>query len=1140
VPRAGSTSCPACGVATAALALLCDACDAPLQPPERRVATLLFADLTGYTSLCQELDPEVVHLQFSPLMRRLRRVAEDLGGLVEGVQGDGFMALWGAPLAREDDALRAVQAAAEMQRLVTDWRRAHPQIPLQGLHAGVHCGEVLASAARSSTGIQVTGDAVNVASRLCSAAAAEEVLVSSPAIRLTHRSERFANPRALLVRNRTQPVDVSSLLWTDDRSLAGGRTLTVSQPLINRHGALQRMDELTAEQPDGSVKVLLTVIGEVGVGKSRVCEHWLGSREGWLVIRTSVPAFGADPFTATLRGAVQHLTADADDPMGVLRDWCDGELSEVTERRLARVLGLPVGAHEQDSADEVAQALTLWLHTVAVRHPVTILVDDAHWADEALLRWLAELVAPDSPGRLVVLTTTRPDAPAARSTPSIELAPLSPQDTQDLIERLLPGSPPDLARHVGALVAGNPLFAEECAALLIDKGTVELTEAGAVLRHPERLGDVPPSLRLFITARLDLLSPAARQVVRACAVANDSSTPALLAHLCSDSGVPDATNIAGITDITDITAGMAEALERGLLDIAGEQVRFRHSLVREVCYEGQSLLQRSRTHRLTSRWLAGQPRASAARADHAFGAFELALRAGAPGLDELAQEATRAVLADGRTALQRDTRLATRRAGQACAIADSTAPSAQNAVDLLLLELDLGLAQGSEADLIATAEQGLQLAGTLGQGAVAALQLRLGRALVTQHQLPAAVATLQEAHEGLQASGDRSGAARALIELAFTVDEGLQPVIDAETAAFHAAQLAGEHLLAMETAADLAALTAVSDARLSRRWQATTLQLADVADVCALGWVDLARGYCHGYALEWEQTASLAERALDSGRQCGQIQLFNSAGMMRAEALAATGRLQQCRDLGAQLRPLFAARVNPRAHFELVLSLSLAAIRAGELDEHQRLLGEATGLDLPATDIPSLWIYEALGAQHRGLTEQPAQLAQRAVEALAVIGHSSATLHPLVIRLRALVGTPAAPRAAELALAAADHNEADLARGTIQRWLRLHHRLSGDPSPAPLDPPDARDAEQQALDHEHAGLVTGDPGRLEQAVAAWSQLGASCWSARAQTWFSLATGEAAPRSATQELLSGLGAPEGLVPQWSEQWRAARA
>ena len=233
---------------------------------ERRIVTVLFADLTGYTALCQDLDPEDVALLVRPVMERLRGIAEGLGAAVPGLQGDGFMAVLGAIVSREDDVLRAVLAGARMQQVVAERRATGLLPPFPPLRVAVHLGEAVVSPTTDTGGVDVTGDVVNVASRLCSAAADSEVLVSAAAARLLSAGGAAwlseARPRTL--RGRRDPVVALGVDWRQAHTAPLRRDLREHVPLVARSAARAALAALVGAPPGPGRALVL--VGEAGVG----------------------------------------------------------------------------------------------------------------------------------------------------------------------------------------------------------------------------------------------------------------------------------------------------------------------------------------------------------------------------------------------------------------------------------------------------------------------------------------------------------------------------------------------------------------------------------------------------------------------------------------------------------------------------------------------------------------------------------------------------------------------------------------------------------------------------------------------------------------------------------------------------------
>ena len=255
-------TCAGCGQHVHAGEEVCGGCGTPTAQAQRRVVTILFADLSGYTALCHDRDPEEVHLLVRPLMNALRRVCEAHGAMVPSIEGDGFMAAFGARVASEDDPTQALSAAIEMQQLVRARAVVVPELP--GLHIGVHLGEVVVAPTWEDVGLSLSGDAVNVASRLCDRAGSGEVLASSEVARLSRFGDGWADAAPFHLRGRMEPVTASAYAWADGGAELRSPRWGGASPYVRRSSVEQ---ELATALARGENVVL---VGEAGVGKSRI------------------------------------------------------------------------------------------------------------------------------------------------------------------------------------------------------------------------------------------------------------------------------------------------------------------------------------------------------------------------------------------------------------------------------------------------------------------------------------------------------------------------------------------------------------------------------------------------------------------------------------------------------------------------------------------------------------------------------------------------------------------------------------------------------------------------------------------------------------------------------------------------------
>jgi len=518
----------------------------PALEEERRLVTALFCDLVGFTPLSERLDPEEVREIQAAYFGALSRQIERYGGIVEKYAGDAVLALFGVPTAHEDDPERAVLCALGMQAAMGPVATSVQQqygVTI-AVRIGVNTGEVV-SGTWDASGTQqaaVTGDAVNTAARLQAAAEAGGILVGSETVRLTRRRIRYADPRLLDLKGKQQPVPVSAVLGIrkegEDGALgdAGGGVLT---PLVGRGQELDRILGLWSRVQQGEGQ-LLTVLGEPGVGKSRLvaegltrilttdapriargrCLSYGQSVSLWLIAEL-IRSLCSIPEDAGLDLVKERIAVTIDD---VLSD-CDETDRAIARDVLGEVLGLPPGdslvahAGPQIRRQSLVRALRLVLTGLTSRGPVALVLEDLHWSDSASNDIMAELLVEVHEVRILVLAVQRPGWTAPwsewRVSQRLDLDPLPDAEAIVLAEAVLGGVllSEELAHHIRDRVGGNPFFVEESLRYLKDSGGVTDRD-GEITLLPRAADRVPSTLTEVLMARLDRLEQEVKHVAQ--------------------------------------------------------------------------------------------------------------------------------------------------------------------------------------------------------------------------------------------------------------------------------------------------------------------------------------------------------------------------------------------------------------------------------------------------------------------------------------------------------------------------------------------------------------------------------------------------------------------------------------------------
>lgn len=612
---------------------------------ERKVLTCLFADLVGFTARAESLDPEDVEAILRPYHERLRAELERYGGTVEKFIGDAVMALFGAPIAHEDDPERAVRAALAIR----DWAREEGELEVR---IGVTTGEALVVlGARPEAGEgMASGDVVNTASRLQAAARANGILVDETTCRATERAIEYRDFEPVEAKGKAKPVPVWEPL--EPRARFGADVLTPETPLVGRHRERELLaSALDRAESERSVQ-LVTLVGVPGIGKSRLVaelfQHISESPElvTWRQGR-SLPYGDGVTYWALgemVKNQVGILETDTADQAAekvraeVARLFGDESEARTVAARLGLLLGLEAAAEQsEDTRAESFYAWRRFFEELADERPAVLVFEDLHWADDDLLDFIDHLVdwAADVP--VLCVCTARPELLERRpawgggkpNASTISLSPLSDEETARLLGALLARAvlPAEQQSALLARAGGNPLYAEQFAHMLAERG------------HADEL-PLPETVQGIIAARLDGL---------------EADEKALL----QDAAVIGKVFWAGA--VAAMNGRDRDALEHRLHALArkdfvrrqrrpsveGEsEYVFLHLLVRDVAYGQIPRAARSRKHSAVAEWMAALGRPddySEVLAHHYLQALEYASSAGAtdPALKERARLALR-------------------------------------------------------------------------------------------------------------------------------------------------------------------------------------------------------------------------------------------------------------------------------------------------------------------------------------------------------------------------------------------------------------------------------------------------------------------------------------------------------------------
>jgi len=594
---------------------------------ERKVATVLFADLVDSTGLVASVDPEVVrgrvNRYFDVVSERIRAH----GGTVEKFAGDAVMAAFGVPLAHEDDAERAVRAALEIIPSVEELRLS--------VRIGIESGEVVVEDSESTF---ATGEAVNLAARLQQAAQPGEILLGPAARRLAAGAVEVDDVGPLEVRGRPEP------LWTARAIRAHDSTRVVATPFVGRQAELALLETSFARAVRDRRAQLVTIFGEPGLGKSRLVTEFVDGVERATTLSGRTLPYGEGVTYWPLAAMIKASAAIGDDDPAAdafekLRASCE---SEAVADLLAAALGV-LGAAEGDrTPGELSWAALRWAEQLAQGQPLVLVFEDIHWAEEPLLELVEQLARSlqDSPVLIVAvarpeLLDTRPTwGGGIRNASAIDLLPLGDDESEELSNALL--SRTDVTRIQRGLVLeraeGNPLFLEEIA---------------HALRDGRGLDGIPDSLQALIASRIDGVAADEKKLLQSAALIGRVFWRGALERLAPD---------IEVVELLDRLVNREFVVAEERSSISGEHAyRFKHVLIRDVAYGGMSKARRAEEHRAFAEWVADRARDELAeiRAHHLEQAADLLIELAGTIPEDLARSAAEALEEAGRRGLRR-------------------------------------------------------------------------------------------------------------------------------------------------------------------------------------------------------------------------------------------------------------------------------------------------------------------------------------------------------------------------------------------------------------------------------------------------------------------------------------------------------
>jgi class 3 adenylate cyclase/tetratricopeptide (TPR) repeat protein len=542
--------CTSCGHQNSEGAKFCEECGGSFAAAsartqeQRKTVTVLFCDLAGSTELGESLDPERLRALLARYFEGMKAIVERHGGSVEKFIGDAVMAVFGVPVLHEDDALRAVRAAVEM-------RDALPGLGLQG-RIGVTTGEVVTGTAERLA----TGDAVNVAARLEQAAQAGEVLVGEPTLALVRGAAVVEPIVPVELKGKSDPVPAYRLLSVRDVPERRHGEL-----FVGRERELAILNEAWERVRSQQRCELVTVVGDAGVGKSRLAAEGLASIDATVTRGRCLPYGEGITYWPVVEVLKQLDVLPADEAAAVAIRSVLGEAEAAT------------------TAEEIAWAFRKTLEQAAAARPLVVVFDDIQWGEETFLDLIEHIVLLSSGASILLFCMARPELTERRPAwpVALRLQPLRDEDVDELIPQRIPG---ELRKRIAHAAGGNPLFIEEMLAMASE------TQGDLV---------VPPTLRALLAARLDQLDTAERSVLERGAVEGE------IFHR----GAVQALTPKEI----QVTPCLAALVRKGLIgpnpaQLAGEDgFCFCHILIRDTAYDALPKATRADVHHHFASWL---------------------------------------------------------------------------------------------------------------------------------------------------------------------------------------------------------------------------------------------------------------------------------------------------------------------------------------------------------------------------------------------------------------------------------------------------------------------------------------------------------------------------------------------------------
>jgi class 3 adenylate cyclase len=899
-------SCQSCSAEVPAGARYCPACGKPqvdwARTEERRVVTVLFADLVGFTALAERLDPERVKRLIDGLFARLSSDITAFGGRVDKVLGDGMVALFGAPVAHEDDAERAVRAGLRMQASLE-----HLPLPVPvKMRIGINTGEVLVGSLRVDGDYTALGDVVNTAARLQDCSPHGRVLVGPATYVATRDAVRYEPLGPVAVRGREEPVE--AWLGVEPLRLPGTRARQVQVNLVGRDAELDLLLGMIRMSAEGPRATVAHIVGEGGTGKTRVVSEVVARAAvdyGVTHLTGRCVPYGETNRWWPIADALSYLLGvDASDPPdrdGFAQRLADQQRgSDDLVDGLALLYGVPSPLDAIDptrARQELTRVVNAVLGLAVAEGPVVLTLADIHWAHAHVLELAAETLVRLADAPLTVLTTARPEVEFAWPPPTVrgvvltvQLEPLGREASADLVRALLGDTADEeLIDALFARSGGNPLFLEELSSLI-----AEGSPAG-----------LPDTLRSLIAARLDQLPAPQRAMLDNAAILGLAGTWEMLIYFAQEMGQ--------VADLDDFAA-LADA---GLLERHGTRWHFRSESVRDVAYQTITKSARAQRHAGVAEALESKVPPGTRLdeiADHWATAAELSAElGGVRGVrHDVALRAVDALLGLIDAAIDHLEPVA---AGHAVRRAQVLVPADDERLQrrvqarALLVEGEIARLQTQIDDAEFAFERAADLADRLDEPAVkAAAERAWGFALVFSGRFDEAEIHLDAAGELYEELSDARG--QAWVEQ-------------------HRAWISFVEGDAAEAEA---------------RLQAAARTMAELGDVGGLGWAMGLLAYVRFFQGQFQEAADLGREVEQKAAELGDRWAVSMMGLLRATLALWQGRLHEANELANGALVTFRAAGDRFGQTQALASIGRSLVGLGQGAEAARVIEEATSV----------------------------------------------------------------------------------------------------------------------------------------------------------------------------------------------------